>query len=80
MPLSTKAAHAKDTRAGLSEMQHRHFATIAYIIHSMDKVHNQEHGFIDIRDDVAEHFADMLARTNPKFDRARFLAACGTEG
>jgi hypothetical protein len=31
---------------------------------------------------IAGHFADHLTRTNPLFDRARFLAACGvpTEG
>ncbi len=26
---------------------------------------------------VADELADALATTNPKFDRARFLAACG---
>lgn len=28
---------------------------------------------------VAEAFADELASTNPRFDRARFLRACGVE-
>lgn len=28
-------------------------------------------------DDIARTFAAELARTNPRFDRARFLAACG---
>jgi hypothetical protein len=28
---------------------------------------------------TAEAFADALAATNPRFDRARFLAACGVE-
>lgn len=68
--------NAKDLKSGYANMQHRHFATIAAIIRSMDKVHNQEHGFIDIREDVAEHFADCLVKTNPAFDRQRFLAAC----
>jgi ribosomal protein L18 len=27
-------------------------------------------------DALAENMADALARTNPRFDRARFLAAC----
>lgn len=77
MPLKTASALDKDRRtAGYVEMQHRHFATVAAIIRSMAKVHNQEHGFIDVRDDVAEHFADELAKTNPRFDRKRFLAAC----
>jgi hypothetical protein len=29
------------------------------------------------RDTVAAHFADALERTNPRFDRERFLKACG---
>jgi hypothetical protein len=28
---------------------------------------------------VAYRMADALARTNPRFDRARFLKACGIE-
>jgi hypothetical protein len=27
---------------------------------------------------IAREFADALATTNPNFDRARFLKACGT--
>lgn len=77
MALTTEAATRKDKTTGLSEMQHRHFATVAAIIASMSKVNNQEHGFIDVREDVAEHFADELAKTNPRFDRARFMRACG---
>lgn len=75
--LSTEAANRKDRTSGFGTLQHRHFATIAAIIREMDKVSNQEHGFIDIREDVAEHFADWLGKTNPKFDRQRFLVACG---
>lgn len=75
MALSAAAAARKD-RTTETMMQHRHFATIAAIIRDMDTVNNQEHGFIDVREDVAEHFADVLAKTNPRFDRARFLAAC----
>lgn len=74
--LSTSAALNKDRNTGKASMEHRHFATIAAIIASMDSVHNGTHGFIDIRQDVAEHFADELRATNPKFDRKRFLAAC----
>jgi len=29
---------------------------------------------------IARDFADKLASTNPNFDRARFLSACGAEG
>lgn len=28
---------------------------------------------------LASNFADALAHTNPRFDRARFLKACGVE-
>jgi hypothetical protein len=28
-------------------------------------------------DTVAEEFADALATTNPRFDRTKFLTACG---
>lgn len=28
---------------------------------------------------IAAELADALATTNPKFDRARFLAACGVQ-
>lgn len=30
-----------------------------------------------LRDHIARTFADELAATNPRFDRARFLKACG---
>lgn len=68
MTLSTKAAHRKDISTGISEMQHRHFATVATIIRALPDA--------GLRADVAEHFADSLASSNPRFDRARFLAAC----
>jgi hypothetical protein len=32
----------------------------------------------DAHDSTARALADALAATNPQFDRARFLAACGT--
>jgi len=68
MPLKTKTATRKDINSGLGEMQHRHFASIATIIRAMpDDLFSR---------DVAIHFADMLKETNPRFDRARFLAAC----
>lgn len=69
MPLSPDVAARKDARTGKSEMQHRHFATVAAIIASLP------HG-AKIQRQVAEHFADELRTTNPKFDRRRFLQAC----
>jgi hypothetical protein len=32
---------------------------------------------VTMRDVVARDFADALTATNPRFDRERFLAACG---
>lgn len=77
MSLTPETAARKDrTQPSGNEMQHRHFATIAAIIRDMDFVHTGTQGFVDIREDVATHFANGLARTNPRFDRKRFLAAC----
>jgi len=73
MALSAKAAHAKDA-GKVADLQHRHFATIATFIAQMD--HGPSTFGQWSRDDIAAHFADKLAATNPKFDRARFLAAC----
>lgn len=75
--LKPEAALRKDQTNANSDMQHRHFATVAALIKSMPTVHNGEQGFIDVRQDIAAHFANGLAHTNAKFDRARFLRACG---
>lgn len=71
MALSPEAAARKDKTmpSGREVMQHRHFAVIA------DIISNLPHG-AKIRRQVAEHFADELASTNPKFNRRRFLQAC----
>lgn len=69
MPLKPETAKRKDIAFGLGEMQHRHFVTIAAIIAAMPR---------DLLTrSVAEHFADNLRATNPRFDRKRFLVACG---
>lgn len=69
MALTKDTAHRKDLNAGIGDMQHRHFATIATIIREMP---------VDVygTDQVAEIFADRLRATNPNFDRRRFLLAC----
>lgn len=68
--LKPAAALRKDkTNAFASSMEHRHFATIAAIIAGMNDLANNGA--------VARRFASELAITNPKFDRERFLAACG---
>ena len=69
--LTPESATRKDKTSGLGEMQHRHFATVAAIIRSY-----HPETVASEADAIAEHFANELARTNPKFDRARFLRAC----
>ena len=75
MTLTTESAARKDKTTGASaELQHRHFAFIAATIKAMPDfavtLRTQKRS-------VALAFADACARTNPKFDRNRFLAACG---
>lgn len=71
MALSNVSALSKDKRTGKAELQHRHFATIAAIISDCSSTNT--------RRAMARHFADSLPQTNIKFDRDRFLAACGEE-
>ena len=66
--LTIKSANRKDIRTGKADLQHRHFCTIAAIIRRLPDAGH--------RADMALHFADELATTNPRFDRERFLAAC----
>lgn len=67
MTLSSKAALNKEIRNCGSELQRRHYATIAGIIRNLHE---------DVREKVALHFADELRGTNPQYSRSRFLAAC----
>lgn len=72
MALTTEAALRKDKTNSASEMQHRHFATIAAILADLPDHWSRKPA-------VIHHFAEELRHTNPKFDRARFLRACGVE-
>lgn len=71
MPLKPETARRKDRGASPTKMQHRHFATIAGIIRDMPMSQ-----FPD-KARIAQRFADKLVETNPAFDKARFIAACG---
>ena len=64
--------HIKDvvTAANGVTLEHRHFAFIAATIRTMP-----DDGYPS-REDVARLFADACKETNPRFQRARFLAAC----
>lgn len=68
MPLTKTAARAKDKRSKIGELQHRHFATIAALI---SKCRDSA-----LRDEMAQYMGNSLRLTNPRFDRARFIAAC----
>lgn len=60
-------------------MTRQHFALIAECIRSMhDSVHVERDGKQTER--VAERIREVLRSTNPNFNRARFLRACGVEG
>ena len=77
MALTTESALRKDKTTGKAEMQHRHFSTVAAILADL----NAENAGVSIGQhrDICEYFADELATTNPRFDRDRFLKACGIE-
>ena len=73
MALSAKAASSKDKASGKNAtLQHRHFAFIASVIASSGERREDKRRW-------ANYFAYDLARTNPRFDRARFFAAAGVE-
>lgn len=77
MALTSQAAARKDrVNATGTTFEHRHFAAIAGILKGM------QHDPALTREEltwVIERFALELATTNPRFDRARFLAACGVQ-
>ena len=80
MPLTTESATRKDKRSAkyprMDAMQHRHFAVIAGIIASMP---NHAATLRTAERSVALQFADALTGSNQRFDRGRFLRACGEE-
>jgi len=73
MPLTMESALRKDKSSGKGSLEHRHFATIAAIITEIS-VPDESY-----RETLAKEFAWSLASTNPRFDKARFLRACGVE-
>ncbi len=76
MPLKPATAAYKDSLGAKNPatLQHRHFAVIAGILADLGP---NQGVFPNQNQAICEHFADGLAETNPKFDRKRFLAACG---
>jgi hypothetical protein len=70
---SARRANRKDISTAQNgvTMQHRHFAFIAATIAAMVGCD---------RETIANDFANALQRTNGRFDRERFLAACDPDG
>ncbi len=65
MPLTPESALRKDRAAtSTGPLEHRHFAVIAGILRELAASPCQ-----------VEKWADKLARTNPRFDRRRFIRA-----
>ena len=71
--LSKDSAHRKDLSGKPASMTHQHFRQIAEIIREIDPALPMTSR------EIAGLFATRLAATNPKFDRHRFLMACGHE-
>jgi hypothetical protein len=64
-------------------LEHRHFAFIAATLRSLKPSERQafeEPAACDSWRDTVQRFASECASSNPRFDRRRFLAACGWEG
>ena len=66
-------------------MQRRHFELIAEVLRgwtipaeNMDDLPGEQET-TSAAQGIAYDFAEALASTNPNFDRARFLKACGVE-
>jgi hypothetical protein len=61
-------------------MTKRHFEAIARILKERSEATrgNDFDGFVQV-DAIADALADFFAAENPRFDRLRFLIACGTQ-
>jgi len=80
MPLTIESAARKDKRnATGATFEHRHFAAIAAVLDSLhgDEIRDREQPQTWTIHEVATAMASAFAASNPRFDRARFLAACG---
>jgi hypothetical protein len=57
-------------------MQRRHFELIARILKEANESVSSREARAAVSN-IAATFSDALKRENPRFDRARFLLACG---
>ena len=60
-------------------MQRRHFQMIASVMLTCKPCRTEHEEAIRQWGETCKQMSDSLASTNPGFDRARFLAACGME-
>lgn len=82
MALTTESALRKDrtnANGGMDTVQHRHFAAIAGILHELTPARDKLSLSRTTHQYICRLFADRLASSNPRFDRSRFLRACGIE-
>ncbi len=71
--LTKESATRKNQTTGkTAELQHRHFSFIAAVIKDLGLEGSEQRH-------VAKCFAHACAGSNPRFDRSRFLTACGVE-
>lgn len=82
--MTPQAQLTKDQRTarhrGGEAMQHRHLAFLAACIKDMPcaAIEADAARYSScLRLELADYFAQQLAATNPRFDRMRFLRACG---
>ena len=67
----------RDARRPLAvTLQHRHFAFIAAVL-LKERPDYCDLDYLDQWRSTCRAFCEHLAATNPKFDRSRFLSACG---
>jgi len=81
MPLTTESAARKDRRVSLADapprMTHQHFAYLAAVVRAMP---SHAPNLRAQKESVTSALAEALRLTNPNFSRARFVAACQSEG
>lgn len=63
-------------RTSRSKFQRRHYQAIAEVL--ILSVNSQAHLFAELSArELIDRFADLFSRDNPRFDKDRFLSACG---
>lgn len=53
----------------------RHFETVAHIVKGTEDLQSPD----AVREEIADRLAELFSESNPRFDAARFMQACGVE-